>query len=135
MKFFSKKNECSNDVIGTFPSFTKTLNENGVKIVLDYLKSKPNDVSFIIDGDFAMYPQLLPEYRQIPKNIMLQGETKSKERLKVCCKYLGQSLLDAGIKIQLRDQEKYLQIETYNADNDEWYPAIIMYDETVNLSQ
>lgn len=100
--FSRKKNHVEDDAI-VFPLHTNTLNESGLQIVLNFIKTKPNGVEFILGGDFGAYPFLRPEFRQIPNNILMQANTKSEEKLKECCKQLGQLLIDSGIDVQLRN--------------------------------
>ena len=99
-----------------FPPYTNTLNEKGVKIVLKYLRSKTKGIDYVIDGDFSVYPFLLPEYKIIPDNIELVVHAKSDDLVREWCKQLGQLLLDGGIDVQLRDNGNSLQIETQNVE-------------------
>ncbi len=132
MGLFSRKKQNTHI---EFPPHTHTLDQNGIRIVLEYLETKPNGVDFILEGDFAMYAQLLPKYRQIPYNILLQANTKSKEKLKKCCMELGQILLDNGYEIQMRNQVQYLQIEIHGEQEKKMVPAVIMHDKTVRMDQ
>jgi len=110
-----------------FSPYTNTLNEKGVKIVLDYLRNELEGIDYVMGGDFGAYSQLLPKYRTIPDNIELEVHGKSDELVRQWCKQLGQLLTDGGIDVQLRDNGDSLQIETQNLESKEWLPAVIMY--------
>ena len=135
MGLFSRKKNQVGDDATVFPLHTNTLNESGLRIVLNFLKTKPNGIEFTLEGDFGEYPFLRPEFRQIPNDILMQANTKSEEKLKEGCKQLGQLLMDSGIDVQIRNQGKYLQIETFNEENQKWSPAVIMHDKTTQMSQ
>jgi len=115
-----------------FPLYTNTLNEKGVKIVLNYLSNKTKDIECVIDGDFSAYPYLSPQYKIIPDNIELAVHSKSDDLVRTWCKQLGQLLLDGGIKIQLRNSGNSLQIETQNTETKEWLPAVIIHGADSN---
>ena len=117
-----------------FPQHTHTLDHNGVKTVVSFLTNNKQNMEFIVEGDFAMNVHLSPDLRFIPYNILLKANTKSQEKLKECCKELGQSLLNAGIDVQLRDQKNYLQIETFDQEKSDWVPAVVIHDETTDMT-
>jgi len=121
-------NGSGEDPHGSFPTSTKTLDENGVKIVLKHIRNTPKEIDVTITGYFAVCGEkkLLPEYIVPPNNIRLLMYSKSDELVREWCKQLGQLLLDGGIDVQLRDNGNSIHIETQNAETKEWLPAVIM---------
>lgn len=116
------------DPSGSSPKFTQTLNEKGVKIVLDHIRNTLEDtIDIIIDGYFAicMQKKLFPDYLNPPRNIQLVM-LESTEKVRDWCNQLVQLLHDADIDVRLKDNGDHLEIKTLNTETDEWQSAVIV---------
>lgn len=118
------------DPPGSFPKFTQTLNEKGVKIVLEHIRNTPEEtIDIAIDGYFAICAEvkLYPDYLVPARNIQLTVYSESSDKVRDWFNQLGQLLKEADIDVQLKDSgEDVLEIKTKNAETGEWLSAVII---------
>lgn len=112
----------------SFPKSTKTLDEKGVKIVMDYLRDAPKEIEVSIDGYFAVLAEkkFLPQFIESPNNIQLGVYSESINLVRDWVKQLTQLLTDAGIKAQFKDNGDSFQIDTYHEESKQWYSAVLI---------
>jgi len=112
----------------SFPKSTKTLDEKGVKIVMDYLGDAPKEIEVTVDGYFAVLSQkkFLPQFIEPPNNIQLCVYSESINLVREWVKQLTQLLSDAGIKAQFKDNGDPFQIDTYHEESKQWFPAVLI---------
>lgn len=112
---------------GATPKFTQTLNEKGVSIVLNFLQNKPEEIDLVVTGYFAicMNTDLLPEYLIPPKNIRLAVFCESKQLVRDWVNQLSVLLNENGIPTQFNEIDTIFQINTFDGELQEWFPAIV----------
>ncbi len=112
---------------GVPPKFTQTLNEKGVRLVLDFLLNTPEEIHCEVTGYFAicMGHDVLPEYLLPPKNIRLVIFCESIQMVSDWVNQLSILLNDNGIPTQLNEQESIFEINTFDKEFQEWVPAIV----------
>ena len=115
---------------GSIPKFTQTLDENGVNIVMNFVKflQELDGTEITVDGYFAMCieAKFLPEYLLPPKNIQLNIICESYVLAKAWCEKLGHTLSDDGIQNNITENGGLIQIEVQNLQTKSWEPAVII---------
>jgi tetratricopeptide (TPR) repeat protein len=127
-KIYEKGVNGQEDPKGSFPKYTQTISEKGVKIVLDHIKNAPEELNLVLDGFFAICAQkkIFSEYLDPPPyNIQLLTNPEYASG-QYWCTNLVQALNEKKIKVQEKENSDSIEIQTFDDNLEQWVSAVVI---------
>ncbi len=131
-KIYEKGVDGEEDPRGSFPKETQTLTKEGVKIVMEYLQGKPEQIELMLTGFFSICGEkkLMPEYLNPPPyNIRIIIQNEESKLVGDWIIGLVNSLQENGINAKIKHNSDSDEIQIMDSASGEWLPAVVFISE------